>query len=214
MGIFKKKRGSAVDATTATSTSTAVAAVAAAAAANSLADVPVPPPATCPPTNLDPDPVAIAANADASVTLMTNNFNNKFSNIQTMITFYNTELINSKNTQELYDVYLIKNKDLDGNIKEVHNDVLTNDRKTYYEMGALEVLVNWNHFFLYMYFALFFAFILGIVFSENTIPKYQSISLAILLGLYPFIISPIVQKLNTWVTYMRNLYPKNVYNSL
>jgi general stress protein CsbA len=145
---------------------------------------------------------------------MTNNFNNEFTNIQTMNTFYNTEIINSKNTNELYNIYLTKNKNLDGNIKDFHSDVLTNDRKTYYEFGALEILVNWNHFFLYMYFTLFFTFILGIVFSENTIPKYQSILLALTLGLYPFIISPIVQKMVSGFTYARNLYPKNVYNSL
>ena len=169
----------------------------------------------CPPTTIIvKDPISIANDADASVKTYTDNFNTIFSNIKTMITFYNTELINSKNTQELYNVYLIKNKDLDGDIKDFHGDVLTNERKTYYEMGALEVLVNWNHFLLYMYFTLFFSFILGIVFSKSTIPKYQSILLTILLGLYPFIIIPIVQKIISWFTYVRNLYPKNVYNSL
>lgn len=156
----------------------------------------------------------IEADADSNVTTMTGNFNNQFSNMQTMNAFYNSELINSKNTQELYDVYLKKNQDLDSNIKEHHSDVLTNDRKTFYEMGALEVLVNWNYFFMYMYFAIFFAFVLGIVFSENMIPKYQSISLAIILGLYPFLISPIVSWISSWITYIFNLYPKNVYNSL
>lgn len=159
-------------------------------------------------------PQEIAAEADSNVTTMTGNFNNQFSNIQTMNTFFNTELINSKNTQELYDIYLKKNISLDGNIKEHYNDVLTNDRKTFYEMGALEVLVNWNSFFLYMYFAIFFTFILGIIFSENTIPKYQSISLAIILGLYPFLISPIVSKISNFIQNIRDLLPKNVYTSL
>ena len=161
-----------------------------------------------------PDPVAIANAADADVTLKTNNFNKEFSNIQTMNTFYNTELINSKNTSSLYDVYQTKNKDLESDIKDFYSDVLTNDRKTYYEIGALEVLVNWNHFFLYMYYALFVAFVLGIVFSENMIPKYQSISLAIILGFYPFLISPIVGKLGSVFTHARAMYPKNVYNNL
>jgi hypothetical protein len=156
----------------------------------------------------------IASEADANVATMTNNFNNQFANIQTMNTFYNSELINSKNTEELYDVYLKKNKNLDGDIKEFHNDILTNDRKTFYEMGALEVLINWNYFFMYMYFAIFFAFVLGIIFSENTISKYQSISLAIILGLYPFLISPIVSWIGSWITYIIRLYPKNVYNTL
>ena len=156
-----------------------------------------------------PDPVA-----NADVTLKTNNFNKEFSNIQTMNTFYNTELINSKNTSSLYDVYQTKNKDLESDIKDFYSDVLTNDRKTYYEIGALEVLVNWNHFFLYMYYALFVAFVLGIVFSENMIPKYQSISLAIILGFYPFLISPIVGKLGSVFTHARAMYPKNVYNNL
>jgi len=156
----------------------------------------------------------LAAEADANVTKYTSDFNTKFGVTDTINTFYNTELINSKNIQELYGVYTKKNIDLDGNIKEVHSDVLTNDRKTFYEMGALEVLVNWNYFLLYMYFTFFAAFVLGIIFSENTLPKYQSISLAIILFFYPFLISPIVQLLSGWVIYAGNLYPKNVYNSL
>jgi len=156
----------------------------------------------------------LAAEADVIVTKYTSDFNTKFGVTDTINTFYNTELINSKNIQELYGVYTKKNIDLDGNIKEVHSDVLTNDRKTFYEMGALEVLVNWNYFLLYMYFTFFAAFVLGIIFSENTLPKYQSISLAIILFFYPFLISPIVQLLSGWVIYAGNLYPKNVYNSL
>ena len=156
----------------------------------------------------------LAAAADIIVAKYTSDFNTKFAATNTINTFYNTELINSKHIHELYGVYTKKNIDLDGNIKEVHSDVLTNDRKTFYEMGALEVLVNWNYFFLYMYFTFFAAFVLGIIFSENTLPKYQSISLAIILFFYPFLISPIVQLLSGWVIYAGNLYPKNVYNSL
>ena len=202
-------------ATTSDATTSAAAAFAAfAPAANSATTVPDGPVIDDEP-EVDPKLAEkLAAAADIIVAKYTSDFNTKFAATNTLNTFYNTELINSKNIHELYGVYTKKNIDLDGHIKEVHSDVLTNDRKTFYEMGALEVLVNWNYFFLYMYFTFFAAFVLGIIFSENTLPKYQSISLAIILFFYPFLISPIVQLLSGWVIYAGNLYPKNVYNSL
>ena len=174
-------------ATSAATTSAATTSAAAAFAAISATTVPDGPVIDDEP-EVDPKLAEkLAAAADNIVAKYTSDFNTKFAATNTINTFYNTELINSKNIYELYGVYTKKNIDLDGNIKEVHSDVLTNDRKTFYEMGALEVLVNWNYFFLYMYFTFFAAFVLGIIFSENTLPKYQSISLAIILFFYPFL---------------------------
>ena len=111
-------------------------------------------------------------------------------------------------------MYLDQNQGLDSNIKSFYGDSLTNNRKTFYESIALERIVNWNSFFMYLYFTLLFAFILGIIFSPHRLPKYQSVSICILLFLYPFVIDPLWQMTYNFFGRVYNLYPKNVYNKL
>lgn len=151
---------------------------------------------------------------DLIATNITNIFNEEIELIEQLNSRYNDNLIIDNNLNELYNMYQDQNTDLDSNIKTHHSDVLTNDRKTYYESTALETLVNWNTFFLYLYFTLLFAFVLGIFLSPIRIPKYQTIVIAIILFLYPFLIDPIVSLFNKFFNKIAALYPKNVYNSL
>jgi hypothetical protein len=131
-----------------------------------------------------------------------------------IIPYYNELLIRDKNLEDLYHMYLDQNQGLNSNIKTFYGDSLTNNRKTFYESMALETLINWNSFFMYLYFTLFFAFILGILFSPHNLPKYQSVTIIILLFLYPFFIDPLVTKIYNFFGKIYNLYPKNVYNKL
>ena len=48
-------------------------------------------------------------------------------------------------------MYQEQNTDLDTNIKTHHSDLLTNDRKTYYEQNATSSLKTWYRFFWYIY---------------------------------------------------------------
>jgi hypothetical protein len=134
--------------------------------------------------------------------------------LETIIPYYNDLLIKDKNLNDLYNMYLTQNQGLDSNIKTFYGDTLTNNRKTFYESMALETLINWNTFFMYLYFTLLFSFILGIIFSPHILPRYQSITIIIILFLYPFLIESLVTKMYNFFGKIYNLYPKNVYNKL
>lgn len=134
--------------------------------------------------------------------------------INKIIPYYNDLLIKDKNLSELYNMYLEKNQGLDTSIKSFYSDSLTNNRKTFYESMALETVVNWNTFFMYLYFTLLFALILGILFSPHRLSSYKSISIIIILFLYPFLVDPILQMIYNFFGKIYNLYPKNVYNKL
>lgn len=131
-----------------------------------------------------------------------------------IIPYYNDLLIKDQNLTDLYNMYLEKNLGLDSSIKSFYGDSLTNNRKTFYESMALETVVNWNTFFMYLYFTLLFSFVLGIIFSPHRLPKYQSVTICILFFLYPFLIDPLWQMIYNFFGKVYNLYPKNVYNTL
>ena len=71
-------------------------------------------------------------------------FNEETNNAYTMNAYYNTDTINSQNTIELYEEYLKKNSKLENEIKNSHGDIVTNDRKTYYEYDAVDSAKQWH----------------------------------------------------------------------
>jgi len=147
--------------------------------------------------------------------LLAENFREEISNAKIMNAYYNTALTNSSYTKELYAVYLEKNKLVQNTIKNHHADVLTNDRKTYYETEALEDLQNWHTFFLsafYLFAMPLFAFALITKSSFG----FLSIRLLIvvIISIYPYYVGPIVLYIyGIFHSFWKQL-PKNVYNDL
>jgi hypothetical protein len=147
--------------------------------------------------------------------LLAENFREEISNAKMMNAYYNTELTNSSYTKELYAVYLEKNKLVQNTIKNHHADVLTNDRKTYYETEALEDLKNWYTFFL----AAFYFFAMPIfAYALITKSSFGFLSIRILIVtiilIYPYYVGPMVLYIyDIFHSFWKQL-PKNVYNDL
>jgi hypothetical protein len=115
---------------------------------------------------------------------------------------------------ELYNVYSNKNDELNQESKNFTEDILTNNRKTYYETEALYGLQNWNTFFWYIYYTCFILFLLGIILAPNSVPRYISIIIAGFILVYPYVIESIIYKVKEYFNMFYKIYPKNVYNNL
>ena len=133
---------------------------------------------------------------------------------KTLNFYYNSDIVNSKNTIELYANYLTKNKDTEVIIRDSKGDMLTNDRKTYYETQEYDSLLQWYKIFIYIYYILVIVCILGLFFSPNRFVIGQKIGLSIVLILYPFIIEYIVSFFSQIINKIKSYLPKNVYNNL
>jgi hypothetical protein len=131
-----------------------------------------------------------------------------------MNSYYNTELTNSSYTKELYAVYLEKNKLIQTSIKNHHADVITNDRKTYYETEALDDLKNW-HTFLWYAFYLFAMPIFTFTLISKT--SFHFIIKIIIEGIalsYPYYVDPVARSIYGVLNSFWKSLPKNVYNDL
>ena len=142
--------------------------------------------------------------------LITNQIGDKFieevKNAVTMNMFFNTAQLNSENTVELYNEYVKKNAEMAKIIDSSRGDVLTNDRKTYYETEAMENLKMWYMLIISIYWILVVTFILSIFFSTSTMSRTKQIILVVLLILYPFIIHKVV-------VYFYNLFSTTIQNT-
>ena len=147
-------------------------------------------------------------------TLIINNFNDELSNTNTMNSYLNTALINSSNTEDLLNEYLNKNKMLKLKLRETHGDILTNDRKTYYETEAYDRLVLWYRLLWYIYYITIIILILSLILSENKLNNVSKIIIVILLVFYPYYISYIIKWFYENYQWMKSKIPKNIYNDL
>ena len=143
---------------------------------------------------------------------ITNKFKEETDNAYTMNAYYNTDIINSQNTKELYEEYLKKNAKLEKAIKDSHGDVLTNDRKTYYENSKIDEITTWNKFLRIGYYILVFVYFISIVVSPLPIDMSRSKQILMLLFfiIYPFLMDYLI--VNWFIKWYYDYY-YNIYNS-
>lgn len=146
--------------------------------------------------------------------LIAESFNEEVSSAKTMNQYYNTSLINSSYTNELLKEYSEKNNELKLKLRDNHGDILTNDRKTYYESTALDRLKLWYTFWWYIYYIFVIIFLLAIFLSPSNMSIIVKLIILILLVFYPYYIDYISTMIVTNVKNVYNSLPKSVYNDL
>ena len=142
------------------------------------------------------------------------NFNEEISSAKTMNDLYNTSIINSNYTQELLNQYSEKNAELSLKLRDNKGDILTNDRKTYYESEALDRLKLWYTFWWYIYYIFVIIFLLAIFLTPSKFSIFIRLIVLVLLVFYPYYIDYISTALTKLFKNMYNSLPKSVYNNL
>lgn len=150
--------------------------------------------------------------ANTLINNITTEFNNLKSSAEKLNNIYDTEYLNSINTMKLYEDYIERNKIINEKIKNSYGDILTNDRKTYYETQEYNYLKSWYIYFLVLFYVVLIIF--GIKMVSLSLSINIKILIIVLLAIYPFIINSIVLYLWNKITILKSYYPKNVYNTL
>lgn len=146
--------------------------------------------------------------------LLGENFNEEISSAETMNNYLNTALINSNYTKELLNSYTEKNQELKLLLRNRQGDILTNDRKTYYETDALERLQMWYKLWWYIYYILVIVLSIALFVSPNNLGIISKIVLTTVLIAYPTFIDYIIKWVKGLVMGIYSNLPKNVYNDL
>jgi hypothetical protein len=143
------------------------------------------------------------------------NFNEEIKKIKSEVSSYSGILINFRNIVDLYLNYKRENIELYKELKQETNDVLTNERKTYYEDQNIDRLKS---FYSYLFLSIYIIFV--ICFGSFTLIYPSSFSWQVKLIIFiSFIILPFI---STWVLgkiiyllyEIYDLLPKNVYKNL
>lgn len=143
------------------------------------------------------------------------NFNKESQNVLTDTQTYSGLLANLRNVFDLYVKYKKENVELQKKIKEESNDILTNERKTYYQDEGIE-----NLKFVYYYFLLSIYVICLILFAifnfvyPSQINWKIRLAVFIVLLLLPFVSTWILSKLIMIIYNIYDMLPKNVHKTL
>ena len=150
--------------------------------------------------------------AELIINKFNENFNSYLQQIKLQIDSYNGLIINFKNVVDLYFKYKEENIMLTKKVKDNTSDVLTNDRKTYYENQGVDTLKSvYNYILLLIYIIFVIGYIFTAAFYQSQINWKIRLLILILLLLLP-IISPWILGLSINLVYkIYELLPKNIH---
>jgi hypothetical protein len=141
-----------------------------------------------------------------------NNYKDEINKIKSMLETYDGILINLINVVDLYKQYKTENAELFLKLKNETNDILTNERKTYYEDQNIDSLNKYYYYILliiYIITVICFA-IFSLFYPSQSTWKIKG-SLFLLFLVLPFISTFLLGKIIQFVYWIFGLLPKNVY---
>uniref|UniRef100_A0A6C0IJC9 Uncharacterized protein n=1 Tax=viral metagenome TaxID=1070528 RepID=A0A6C0IJC9_9ZZZZ len=141
---------------------------------------------------------------------VTNIINTEKRNVNT----YDGLLINLNNIYEYYERYLKENIELENKLKIMTSDIVTNDRKTYYEEQGIESLKKYYIIIFIFYAIVVVSFIVCCFVVPSNLSIKVKIVILVLLIIYPFISSWLLTQIIHLYDKTAELLPKNVYKNI
>ena len=140
------------------------------------------------------------------------NFEDKISDIKTKNEIYTGVLVNFKNVVDLYKKYKKENITLFKELKDNTSDILTNERKTYYEDQGIERL---DFFYRYIFFIVYIIFVIGFIILSfiypSTVNWKTKLGITIGLIILPFISTWILAFIIRIIYNIYDMIPKNIH---
>ena len=150
--------------------------------------------------------------ADVFVKLFKDSYETEISKIKTQLDTYNGLLINFRNIVDLYKQYKKENKDLFEELKEETNDILTNDRKTYYENQQIDGLNSTYYYILcVIYYLIVGCFFVFSLIYPSTFNWKVRLFILVIFFILPFISTILLGKIIQLIYWLFGILPKNVY---
>jgi len=141
-------------------------------------------------------------------------FTTNISQLVEKLNNYDNLYLNYSNIEELHKKYNNENGELFTDLKNKSSDVITNNRKTYYEDQSIQTLNNIYYILLYIYIIGVVVFTISLFIYPTNTPIGKNIFIIILMIIYPFISLFIFKRLYKFYNFIVSLFPKNVYKSL
>ena len=142
------------------------------------------------------------------------NFINNSSIIKNNINTFKSLFINVNNVKDLYNKYKNDNDNLEDELKNKSHDILTNDRKSFYQDQGINNLNTYYTFLLVVYIVIVVVFLLAIIFVKTEVKLFYRILILISLIIYPFIIMFAFNTIKDTINTVKDYIPSNAYRRI
>jgi hypothetical protein len=150
--------------------------------------------------------------ADLIIQNFKENYQIEINKIKSQLETYNGILVNYKNVVDLERKYNRENEQLYKQLKDDTNDILTNERKTYYEDQEISSLNSYYYYILLtIYIIVLICFIVFTLFYPSQINRKLIIFLILIFIILPLISTWVLGKIIFIIYWLFGFLPKNVY---
>jgi hypothetical protein len=147
-------------------------------------------------------------------TTFKSSFDTQVKDLNITIDTYDGLLINFRNVVDLYTNYIKENAELKKELNETTKDIVTNDRKTYYQDQGISNLNSYYTYILVLYIITVVVYLVSIFVFPTSLSMFKKIIILLFLIIYPFIST----RLLSWFIslYMKfvSILPKNVHTDI
>lgn len=127
---------------------------------------------------------------------------------------YSGLLLNFSHVVELYEKLVKENKKLALAVKNKSSDVLTNDRKTYYEDQSIDNLNFYHTIIMVVYIIFLIGFAVSIFVFPSASSKKSLLGILVFFIIYPFICVRIFKFFYYIKDTIMGIFPKDVYSNI
>lgn len=151
--------------------------------------------------------------ATTVVTSLQQKFDDTAKTTTNYIDIYDSLVTNHNYMNELSESYAEENHKMARILKKIRSDIITNDRKSYYEQQYIDGLESWYYWYRIIYIILIIIFI-GLVIFKSTSNWIIKILLILFFIFYPLFITSVFVYFLKLVKYLIGFFPKNVYSKV
>jgi uncharacterized Tic20 family protein len=152
--------------------------------------------------------------AEIVVTTFKSNFNDGIEKAKSSYDTYSGLLLNFAHIVELYTKLVKENAVLTLEVKKMTSDVLTNDRKTYYEDQSIDNLNFYHTIILIIYIIFLIGFAVSIFLFPSSSSRASLLGILVFFIIYPFICVRIFKFLYHIKDIIMGIFPKDVYSDI
>ena len=156
----------------------------------------------------------LAEKADNIINIFKSNFSEAIKSAGESYDTYSGLLLNFAHVVELYTKLLKENVMLELEVKNKTSDVLTNDRKTYYEDQSIESLHFYYNALMIIYIIFLLGFAVSIFMFPSTSSKPSLVAILVFFVIYPFICIRIFKFFIEIYNKITGVLPTNVYKDI
>ena len=156
----------------------------------------------------------IELKANTVVSKFRDNFHGAIKKTSELYDTYSGLLLNFNHVSDLYIKLVQENAKLELEVKNKFSDVLTNDRKSYYEDQSIENLRFYHKLFMGLYIIILIVFLVSIFMFPSSSSKGVLFAILIIFIIYPFVCNKIFLFLFDIYNSILSVLPKNVYKDI